>query len=527
MANKSLFKSMAGKLVARADTVNEAGGVAYALTPEQALAQYAATGTLNSTFYVSAEDQLARVLDLVQKSEPEFVARTALYTRREAHMKDVPALLLAVLTVRSPGLFAEVFDRVADNGKVLRAFVQIVRSGVVGRKSLGTLPKRLVRRWLEARSDERVFAASVGADPSLADVVKMVHPHPSTPSRSALYAYLVGREHDEAALPAIVRAYEEFKRDLTRELPDVPHEMLTALPLTPEHWKQIARNASWQVTRQGLNTWARHGVFEDPELVALVAARLRDPNLIRKSRVFPYQLLVAYTNTGENVPREIREALQDALETAIENVPAIPGKVWVFPDVSGSMHSAITGVRKGSTSAVRCVDVAALITASLLRRNPGAGVVPFTEQVVKVDLNPRDSVVSNASKMASIPPGGTNCSAPLALLNQRGEKGDLVVYVSDNQSWVDSAAPRVANPGVTLPPPTETLRQWAAFKVRNPRAKMVCIDLQPYGSTQASEREDILNIGGFSDRVFDVIVKFVEGSLTPDHWVGVIEKERL
>ena len=35
--------------------------------------------------------------------------------------------------------------------------------------------------------------------------------------------------------------------------------------------------------------------------------------------------------------------------------------------------------------------------------------------------------------------------------------------------------------------------------------KLVCIDIQPYGSTQAAERADILNIGGFSDAVFNVV----------------------
>ena len=91
---------------------------------------------------------------------------------------------------------AEVFDRVIDSPKMLRNFVQIMRSGVVGRKSLGSLPKRLVQQWLESRSDEQLFIGSVGNDPSLADIVKMVHPKPATPARQALYGYLIGREHD-------------------------------------------------------------------------------------------------------------------------------------------------------------------------------------------------------------------------------------------------------------------------------------------------------------------------------------------
>ena len=67
-------------------------------------------------------------------------------------MKDLPALLCAALSVSGPGLLAEVFDRVIDDGRMLRNFVQIMRSGVVGRKSLGTLPKRLVQAWFDRRT---------------------------------------------------------------------------------------------------------------------------------------------------------------------------------------------------------------------------------------------------------------------------------------------------------------------------------------------------------------------------------------
>ena len=39
--------------------------------------------------------------------------------------------------------------------------------------------------------------------------------------------------------------------------------------------------------------------------------------------------------------------------------------------------------------------------------------------------------------------------------------------------------------------------------------KLVCIEIQPYGSTQAPERADILNIGGFSDAVFNVVATYL------------------
>lgn len=522
MANKTLFNSTFGRLIPNTDAVNEAGGRAYSLSAKAALAQYAATGCLNSTFYASAETQLQTILNLCASSEvtPEYIARVALYARTKGAMKDVPALLCAVLSVFSPGLLAEVFDRVIDNGKMLRNFVQIMRSGAVGRKSLGTLPKRLVQQWFEARSDEQIFCASVGNDPSIADVIKMVHPKPRTESRKALFGYLIGQPYDAEALPEIVKLFESFKAGVVKELPDVPFQMLTSLELTKEHWKTIARNAPWQMTRMNLNTFARHDVFSDRAMSKVIADRLRDETAIKRAKAFPYQLLVAYTQTGANVPASVREAIQDAMEIATSNVPSFGTQVYVCPDVSGSMHSPITGVRKGSTSAVRCVDVAALVAACILRKNPGAEALPFKEDIVSgLTINPRDSVMTNATKMSSIPAGGTNCSAPLAHLNRRKAQGDLVIFVSDNESWIDQ----------TMGRGTATMQEWNIFKARNPRAKLVCIDLQPYQTVQAVDtgRGDVLNIGGFSDQVFDVIKAFTDGSLGSDHWVGLIERETL
>ncbi|HBL27577.1 MAG TPA: RNA-binding protein [Acidobacteria bacterium] len=519
MASKTLFRTTPGKLAPRTDAVNEAGGVAYALEPRQALACYAATGCLSTTFYASAEVQLDAILGLCGQVEPEWIAKTAVYARERAVMKDLPALLAAVLSGRSADLLRRIFPRVIDSPKMLRNFVQIVRSGAAGRKSLGTVPKRLVLRWLEERSDDQLFNGSVGNAPSLADVLKMVHPKPATRSREALYGWLLGREVAEDALPPVVAAFERYKADPQGiAVPDVPFQMLTALPLGRAEWVEIARRAPWQMTRMNLNTFQRHGVFEVPGITEIVAARLRNPELIAQARVLPYQLLMAFTAASADLPAAIREALQDAMEVALQNVPRVEGKVWVCPDVSGSMHSAVTGLRPGATSAVRCIDVAALVAAALLRKNPDAEIVPFESDVVKVQLNPRDSVMTNARTLAALPAGGTNCSAPLRYLNERRAQGDLVVYVSDNESWIDT--PWYGRFGGSA---TETMRQWEAFKQRNPAAKMVAIDLQPNATVQAKEREDIVNVGGFSDQVFQVIADVAAGRSTAGHWVRQIE----
>jgi len=168
------------------------------------------------------------------------------------------------------------------------------------------------------------------------------------------------------------------------------------------------------------------------------------------------------------------------------------------------------------------IDVAALVAATMLRKNNAAEVIPFESKAIEIRLNARDSVMTNAEKLAQLPCGGTNCSAPLALLNKRSAKGNLILYVSDNESWID--APQYGRFGGSR---TETMNEWARFRARNPTARLVCIDVQPYGTTQASERNDILNIGGFSDHVFEVIAEFAKGELNASHWVGVIESVSL
>lgn len=436
MANKTLFQTLAGKF-SWADTVNEAGAKAIAFTPKHALAQYAATGCLNGTFYADAETQLQRVLELASAAGSEFTAKVAVYSREKGHMKDMPALLCAALSVLDTEKLKVVFPRVCDDGKMVRNFVQIVRSGATGRKSLGSVPKKLVQQWLDTRTDEQLFRATVGQSPSLADVVKMVHPRPNSPQRAAFYGWLLDRKHEAAALPDCVKVFEAFKRGESKDVPAVPFQLLTALNLGQPEWTAIARRAPWQMTRMNLNTFARHGVFQDREVTKLVAERLREPANVRQARVFPYQLMVAHAQAEESVPGEVREALQDAMDVALENVPAIAGRVVVCPDVSGSMQSPVTGHRKGSTSAVRCVDVAALVAAALVRKNRDAEVLPFSDDVVPVRLNPRDSVLTNAKVLAGLPGGGTNCSAPLRQLNERKASADLVVLVSDNMSWVD------------------------------------------------------------------------------------------
>jgi 60 kDa SS-A/Ro ribonucleoprotein len=543
MANKSLFSSMKA-LLSRATVRNEAGGPAYALQPKHALAQFAAIGCFNGTYYASAENQLDTLKTLIaQVNDNSFLAKLAVYSRERAYLKDMPVALAAALSTRDTALFHRVFDRVVDNGRVLRTLFQMIRSGQFGKKSLSSSLQRAFQRWLNTASVEKLISASIGNDPTLRDILRMARPTPPDNSRRALFGWLTDKEvpkwapATEADLPEQVRLLTAFRHAETAEqqiaILDRLHvrwDLLADAAKGTKVWTAIARTMGPQALRMNLNTLQRHGVFDDATTVKYVADRLADEAEIRRSRQFPYQFFAAYLNATDEVPRAIKTALHKAAEIACGSIPELPGPVVIGLDVSGSMQSPVTGNRgRGATSKMRCVDVAALVAAALLRRNPDSIVVPFDTQAFDAKFDPADSILSLAERLAQFGGGGTDCSLPIRKANADYAKRKFagVVLVSDNESWVYQGR----RFGYGASGSTGVMTEWQQFVQNQVRLqggmsthpRLICIDLQPNQTTQAPERSDILNIGGFSDAVFDVIAAF----LTSDSGRHVAEVEAI
>lgn len=510
MASKKLFgsnKSVATSIIKKAgptNTVNNAGGVAYSLDSENALAQIMVTGCLNNTFYASGETQLAKIKELANKCSNEFLAKCAIYAHRTANMKDTPALLLAILANRDAALVERIFNRVISNQKMLRNFVQIIRSGETGRKSFGTVLKRTIQTWFAKQTSDNLFRSAVGNDPSLADVVKMVHPKPESVEKHNFYAWLLDKKYDSESLPAQVKIFERFKKGDFSEIPQCDFRMLTPF-LNKETWTKVALNMPWNALRMNLNTFARHGVFEDNEVVMEINRKLQDRDAVKKSNAFPYQILTTSQAIRGETPANIYLALEQAMEYATENVPEfVGGNVAVLVDTSGSMSSPVTGYNATATSKTKCVDVAALVASCVLRKNPEkTTIVPFDTSAYAAKLNPYDSVLKNAQLLAR-GGGGTDCACALRYLNDSNWKGELAIFVSDNESWYGHNRYAWSSSGTS-----GVVQEWAKLKLRNPKAKLVCLDLTPNTTTQVPNLpHEVLNIGGMSDSIWEVIANF-------------------
>ena len=172
-----------------------------------------------------------------------------------------------------------------------------------------------MQTWLATKDEETIFRSSTGANPSVADILKMVHPKPSNKTRDAFDLYMIGKTIDSSALPGLVTEFERFKAGKTVDVPDVPFTLLTSLPLSQKDWAMVALRASWRWFGMNPNTFARHGAFKEASVTERVSALLRDRAEIQRARVFPYlrNLMAAYRNCDESVPKEVRNSLQDAM----------------------------------------------------------------------------------------------------------------------------------------------------------------------------------------------------------------------
>lgn len=530
MVNKNVFKS-AAQVKMKANTRNDAGGIAYSLSDKHALAQYAVTGVINDTYYADANTHMARIKEMVSKVDDEFIAKLAVYSRTTGYMKDMPAYLVAVLAARSSDWFSRVFPIVIDNGKMLRNFVTIAWSGEAGRKVNISCSRvrKAIGKYFSDRTDKKLFNDLIGGDPSLKKIIKLSHC--PIPQWRGIFDYIFEKGQDK--WPEFVVEFENFKAAYNEakkankycalKCPkNIDFRLVDSFMSKDDMatiWEEELKSGGWHKLRMNINNLVKYGVFAKQANINTAAAKLCNAEEIEKSRVFPYQLLTTYNNISEETPKAIKNALHDALELATKNTPRISGNTVVCVDVSGSMSSAVTGHRPGSTSKTRCIDVAALFASCLLKNGENVKILPFDTSVHKSDLDERDTIMTNANKLAKYGGGGTNCAIAMEHIVKSGGKVDNVVYVSDNESWIG-----LGNNGAT-----GMMSNWKKIVGKNPKAKLVCIDISPGMTSQTHEDKSILKVGGFSDNVFSVVADFLGQTSASnggpkDFWLKEIDK---
>lgn len=506
--NKKTFASVSSK----PDTINPAGAPAFALKSKEKLVNLAVNGFINDTYYTSADQIVEMLSDAVNEVSPEFAAKTAIYAKTKGAIKDAPAYILAAI---SKGEHMEVvrraFPKVISNGKMLRNYVQVIRSGKTKRTSFGSGPKKLVNKWLLSRNDRQLLNDSIGNSPSLKDVILLTHPN--TSEREAIFKYILGFNVPKTKLPAILKSLENARSgkgkvnwELLAEL-DFRHvDNIPELPI--DFWNAWAERCSYHALRMNLNTLQRKGAFKDAAFTKMIANRLTDEDEIKKANQFPFQFFAAYSNTTD-LPAAITRALKKAFEISMKaySVP-LPENGVILIDGSGSMYTPITGVTSGKSSVITCAQTAALFGCFAAKNVTNPTIAVFENRVKPQSITVTDDPLSFADKLTA--GGGTNTHAALEYAYKQNP--DFVYVVSDNEGWVRESVYDNSHNVIK------------AMVKQNPKIKIVLHNIVPGMTTPSKTTKNVLNIGGFSNDLMEKIAAFVNNENSMEKIISEIEQ---
>ncbi|MCB1232220.1 MAG: TROVE domain-containing protein [Verrucomicrobiae bacterium] len=484
------FNQLLKRKLRKPDKVNLAGGQAHTQSEKLELVTILLTSFLEDQFYRKADATAARLRELVAKiADKRFVAKAALYARREAGMRSVSHLVAADLarSVKGEAWTKDFFDRVVhradDTLEILACYLALH-----GKPLPNSLKKGLGRALARFDAYQLAKYRREGGALKLVDAVNLVHP----PHTEAL-ARLV----DGSLAPA-----ETWETRLTQAGQAAESESDKAA-LKAEAWRQLIRKR--KIGYFALLRNLRNVLEQAPDLVDDAVALLTDESLIRRSLVMPFRFRVALdaiegarpsfrqsmapafakamgqepvTDTEEDLPQKLVRALSAAADRSLANVPRFDGRTLVAVDCSGSMIG-------------KPMKIASLFAAVLYKANR-ADLMLFDNDARYTTFNRDDATLSIAQRIEEKAAwAGTNFHA----IFQRADRPyDRVVILSDMQAWIGHHTP------------AETFKRFIAKTGKRPR--VFTFDLAGYGSLQFPEPE-VYALAGFSDKTMETL-RFLE-----------------
>ncbi|MEV5314215.1 TROVE domain-containing protein [Streptomyces sp. NPDC052610] len=299
-----------------------------------------------------------------------------------------------------------------------------------------------VRRLYTGKSLLKYDTASKGY--RFGDILNLVHaaPDPDKPWQGELFRYALDRRHnpDTAVPPAsnsVLTAHREpmavpvEERRAVVTAPDGAERLAAAGmtwealagwlqgPMDKEAWEAVIPSMGTMALVRNLRNFDEAGVSD--EVAARVAARIADPEEVRRSRQFPFRYLAAYQHAPS-----LRWAypLEQALGHSLANVPALPGRTLVLVDRSGSMFWS----RLSDRSELNRADAAAVFGTALALRAAHADLVEFGTSSNAVPFGAGESVLKILGRFGDL--GGTDTTEAV---RRHYDGHDRVLIVTDEQ----------------------------------------------------------------------------------------------
>lgn len=466
-------------------TTNFAGGEAFVQSPKLEFVSILLTSFATDGAYRSADDTIARLVALIdQIPDKEFIAKAAVYARRQFGMRSITHVVAAELAKRVKGeawmkRFLEmVVYRPDDASEILAYWL-----GKYGKPIPNALKKGLGLGLAKFDAYALGKYRGEGKSVKLVDLLNLVHAKPTDRSSEAFTALANGT----------LRSVDTWESELTKAGQNAEGEEDLA-NLKADAW--ISLLAEKKLKYFALLRNLRNIVTQAPQAVDEACRQLVDEEAIRKSLVLPFRFLAAMAEI-EKLPgtTKVIQSLAVAVDLAMQNVPTFGGRTLVALDVSGSMTMAAVAKSKVSVASAGAVFAAALVKSN------HADLITFDTSARYITLNPLDSVFGLVRQIP-FPGGGTDFHT---IFKTASRPYDRIIILSDMQGWVGRDNPSA-----------DFHRYRSRLKCE---PKVYSIDLAGLGTMQLPER-NVYALAGFSDKVFD-LMKIMEED--PKALMGVID----
>jgi len=471
---------------------NKAGGVAFTLKAKEELV----TGILTSfvkeeKYYGDNTNELVKAARGLIKTDPEFVAKAAVYARKVFHMRSVSHMLAAEVAKGAKGnrvvrrMVNKVVERADDITNILAYHFKTwgARKKDQSKKMLvsdNPVPRALRRGIADVfpRFDEYSLAKYKGTDDEvkLRDALLLSRPTPENKAQGQLWKKLI---------------------EGTMETPETRETILSEKGQSKEVWHEIIDGkAGYMMILRNLKNMLEQKI-DDVHLNKVVAI-LRDPDQVRKSKQLPFRFFSAYKmvkDLGTVKGTKVLDAIEDALMVSFENMPRLKGVTAIILDESGSMRTSLS-----EKSMVQYIDVGNLLGAAASKFCDEAIIIPFGDHAITMNFPQRSSVFDNMDKLYRSGVGmSTYLEKAFREIDKAGLKPDRIIIFSDMQTYGDGGYCQ-DNP-----------QAWVAnHRKTNPKLWVHSIDLAGHGTTKVHGNKVNL-IAGWSDKVVEFIGQVEEG----------------
>ena len=543
------------KKVAKQPTeVNFMGEKAFKLEDKEELVSTVMTTFLNNSYYESEEEIVNRIHNLIERVDPLFVAKLALYARNEGNLRSVTHLVSAELAKYISGtdwgkrFYDKIVVRPDDMSEILSAYANINGMKQDDIKKIPNAMKRGFKSALEKLDPYRLDKYKMKKrSVSLIDLIRLFHPKGTEKNAEAFKRLVKGESLDDLYSSKILEKEMTKAGQATKDATDDEKNEAKF-----EAISSVIDNISGMPTMNLLRN-LRNILTYAPSKVDDVCAQLRIREKILNSRLLPFRFATAYgeiekmtysdnsdeatisfesdkksnniTEAEFNEKKEkVLDAIEDALEYSVENIPELDGNVAILIDHSGSVRGDGGGdSRVGAFSSTRTAMIGNLFGSMMAYRQKDVYIGLFGDELISVPMDRDMRLLDFNEKSYEI---GDECgesteSGMYAFMRQcvKGKKKiDNVVVFSDCQIGVGNRF--TSWYGRRGDDYSENFNElFKEFKKINPKCKWIVVNLNQSGGTSVFDRsQGILNIAGWSTNIFDVIKSQAKG------WDAIIKE---